>query len=110
MKVGPCLATPRAKSCNRSKGPSKGPSKGRVTRFRAASWVRGAICCAVMLAAFDIDRPAHAYLDPGTGSIILQLLLGGIAGIAMVGKLYWHRLTSFFRRKGDDGDAHRPQG
>ncbi|MGF1624162.1 MAG: hypothetical protein ACFCVH_04710 [Alphaproteobacteria bacterium] len=41
---------------------------------------------------------AYAYLDPGTGAMILQLLLGGVAGIALVGKLYWHRLTSIFRR------------
>jgi hypothetical protein len=34
---------------------------------------------------------AHAYLDAGTGSMILQLLLGGVAGAALVGKLYWHR-------------------
>lgn len=37
---------------------------------------------------------AHAYLDPGTGSIILQVLLGGIAGIALAGKLYWHKFLS----------------
>jgi len=36
--------------------------------------------------------PAYAYLDPGTGSMILQLLLGGVAGLALAGKLYWHRL------------------
>jgi hypothetical protein len=39
--------------------------------------------------------PAWAYLDPGTGSMILQLLLGGIAGAMVVGKLYWHRLREF---------------
>jgi hypothetical protein len=37
---------------------------------------------------------AHAYLDPGTGSIILQVLLGGIAGIALAIKLYWHKFLS----------------
>ena len=26
-------------------------------------------------------RAAHAYLDPGTGSMILQVLLGGVAGL-----------------------------
>jgi hypothetical protein len=36
--------------------------------------------------------PAHAYLDAGTGSMILQVLLGGVAGLVLVGKLYWHRL------------------
>jgi hypothetical protein len=40
-------------------------------------------------------KPAWAYLDPGTGSMILQLLLGGIAGGMVVGKLYWHRFRQF---------------
>lgn len=34
---------------------------------------------------------AHAYLDAGTGSMILQVLLGGIAGLLIAGKLYWHK-------------------
>ena len=37
---------------------------------------------------------AHAYLDPGTGSMVLQLLLGGVAGLVIVLKLYWHRILS----------------
>ena len=43
--------------------------------------------------------PAYAYLDPGTGSIILQALLGGIAGAAIAAKLYWSRIKSFFGGK-----------
>ncbi len=39
---------------------------------------------------------AQAYLDPGTGSIILQMLLGGVAGGLIIGKLYWERLRMFF--------------
>ena len=35
---------------------------------------------------------AFAYLDPGTGSAMLQGILGAVAAIAMVLKLYWHRL------------------
>ena len=38
--------------------------------------------------------PMLSYLDPGTGSMILQVLLGGVAGIALAGKLYWQRLRS----------------
>jgi hypothetical protein len=34
---------------------------------------------------------AFAYLDPGTGSAILQGILGALAAIAVVLKLYWHR-------------------
>ena len=40
--------------------------------------------------------PAYAYLDPGSGSYILQLLLGGVAGIAVLFKLYWNQFLAFF--------------
>ncbi len=40
--------------------------------------------------------PAYAYLDPGTGSIILQALLGGAAGALIAGRLYWSKIKSFF--------------
>lgn len=52
----------------------------------------------VFAAVSDPGRMAHAYLDPGTGSIILQMLLGGVAGVMVVAKLYWHQFTSLFRR------------
>ena len=49
---------------------------------------------------------AHAYLDPGTGSMILQIVLGGVAGLMVVGKLYWAKFTSFFSRDSDSaGEA-----
>ncbi len=35
-----------------------------------------------------------AYLDPGTGSILVQLLLGGVAGVLALGKLYWGRIRN----------------
>jgi hypothetical protein len=42
--------------------------------------------------------PAYAYLDPTTGSILLQGLLAGVAGVMVVGRLYWARVKAFFRR------------
>lgn len=44
--------------------------------------------------------PAHAYLDPGIGSMMLQLMLGGVAGAMVVGKLYLRRAQDFFRSFG----------
>jgi hypothetical protein len=41
---------------------------------------------------------AHAYLDPTTGSILLQGLLAGAAGLTVVLRLYWQRIKAFFRR------------
>jgi len=41
---------------------------------------------------------AYAYLDPGTGSIILQGLIGGIAGTLFAVRLYWGKLKSHYGR------------
>lgn len=38
--------------------------------------------------------PAHAYLDPGSGSMLLQLILGGVAGFVVLVKLYWQKLKA----------------
>ena len=43
-----------------------------------------------------MSRTAYAYLDPGTGSMIIQILLGGIAGAAVVLKLYWYKFKALF--------------
>jgi hypothetical protein len=38
-----------------------------------------------------------AYLDAGSGSMIVQLLLGGFAAVAVSIKLWWRRLLRFLR-------------
>jgi hypothetical protein len=44
-----------------------------------------------------------AYLDPGSGSMILQAVVGGLAAGAVMAKLYWRRLLVFLRiRKKDE--------
>jgi hypothetical protein len=37
------------------------------------------------------------YLDPGSGSMILQAVAGGTAAVAVTGKLFWRRLLRFLR-------------
>ena len=41
-------------------------------------------------------QPAHAYLDPGTGAMVLQLLLGGLAGMLLAVKLYFSKIKSLW--------------
>ena len=41
-----------------------------------------------------------AYLDAGTGSMLLQILVGGIAAVGVTAKLYWRRVKSVFSRGG----------
>lgn len=44
----------------------------------------------VLLGSFA--APAFAYLDPGTGSMLLQVILGGIAAVGVALKLFWHKI------------------
>ena len=46
-----------------------------------------------------------AYLDPGSGSMILQVIAGGMAAVAVTAKLYWNRLLKFLHIKKDEPDA-----
>mgnify|MGYP001812941351 CR=1 FL=1 len=52
------------------------------------------ICMAMPVTAF-------AYLDPGTGSMLLQVILGGIAAVGVALKLFWYRIIAFlgFKKK-----------
>jgi hypothetical protein len=42
------------------------------------------------------------YLDPGSGSLLLQALAGGVAGAVVMTKLYWRRARRFFRGGRDE--------
>lgn len=46
----------------------------------------------IILAVLAFERPTLAYLDPGSGSMMLQVLLGGVAAVGVILKLYWYRL------------------
>jgi len=35
---------------------------------------------------------AFAYLDPATGTIIIQVLIGALVGIGITLKIYWYKL------------------
>jgi hypothetical protein len=43
------------------------------------------------------EARTDAYLDPGSGSMLVQLLLGGVAGAAVIMKLGWERFRDMFR-------------
>lgn len=46
----------------------------------------------VVVVFVALSAPAYAYIDPGSGSMIVQGVLAAIAAIAMTAKLWWHRL------------------
>jgi hypothetical protein len=64
------------------------------------------------------DRPTSkenhpmklAYLDAASGSMIVQAIVAGVAGVAVFAKLFWRRLTSPFRRKPATTQARATHG
>ena len=53
-------------------------------------------CLAVSLALFP--NSADAYLDPGTGSFMMQILVGAVLGGMVAVGVFWRKLTAFLRR------------
>ena len=59
--------------------------------------------CAVVFALVLVHLfapAAHAYLDPGVGSVALQIILAGFAGLAVILRLLWRRILAVFGFKG----------
>jgi hypothetical protein len=87
-------------------------NNGREVRPAGASrMLRIALAVAALV---GFSTPAHAYIDPGTGGMLLQLLLGGVAGALVIAKLYWFRIKEGFQsifgggtksEKSGDGDS-----
>ena len=46
---------------------------------------------------------AYAYIDPGSGSLIFQAIIGALIGVGIAVRIYWekvkYKLTSIFQRK-----------
>ena len=59
----------------------------------------------VSIGLLAVEAPVLAYLDAGTGSMLLQILLGGFAALGVVARLYWHRVNALFRRRNASGDG-----
>ena len=57
---------------------------------------------------FMAEAQTDAYLDPGSGSMLVQLLLGGIAGAAVIMKLGWERFKDMFRSSSAKGRETKP--
>ena len=57
--------------------------------------------CAVSL-LFAPASVSAQYLDPGAGSIMIQVVIAAIVGVSAFAKLYWSRITAFFSKKKTD--------
>jgi hypothetical protein len=58
----------------------------------------GLLAILALLLSPVLLRPAYGYLDPGTGSYIIQLLIGGLLGGLFAVGLFWKRVLAFVKR------------
>jgi len=55
----------------------------------------------------DAAVPIFAYIDPSAGGMLMQLLLGGTAGVLVIGRLLWSRIRRLLGRP-DPPDGSAP--
>jgi hypothetical protein len=52
-----------------------------------------------MLLPEALSGPVLAYVDPASGSLIFQALIGGAMAVGLTAKIYWRRIRRFFTRR-----------
>lgn len=65
--------------------------------------------CAAALVLVMLAPPAWAYLDPGTGSMIISAIVGLFATVGLALKTYWYKIKAFFRKDGNEQPAGEDQ-
>jgi hypothetical protein len=64
----------------------------------------------LLLTLLLLPSIADAYLDPGTGSYVVQLLIGSLLGGLFALGMFWRRVVAFFKRlfrRGNSDDGSR---
>jgi len=64
-------------------------------------------CLPLLFLLFFLQTPAYAYIDPGTGSFLVQWLIALFVSGFFVLKLYWQRFKNFFRKEGAKKSAKK---
>ena len=61
----------------------------------------------VLITSLSWATDAHAYFDPGTGRMLIQLLMASVLGFIFTLKIYWRKFKSiiknYFGKKINDG-------
>lgn len=63
-----------------------------------------------LLACLVFPSSAFAYLDPGSSSLLLQLLFSGVTGILIICKMYWKNFKILLGRSSKRSVSDRSAG
>ncbi|MFW2404066.1 MAG: hypothetical protein ACN4GT_04800 [Gammaproteobacteria bacterium] len=71
---------------------------GYCRKPRSRAGASRAALVALALTLLIVSTPAWAYLDPGTGSMIISAIVGLFATVGLAVKTYWYKIKAMFRR------------
>ncbi len=74
-------------------------SKPSRTRHTVLQWVAGML---------GLGALSTAYIDPGSGSFIIQVLVASVLGGALLIRTFWSQISGLFRRKPSSPDEPKP--
>ena len=75
-----------------------GKKKGLRRQARDKYWSSKITIFFVVWAIFVFPETSHAYLDPGTGSFVFQMIIAGVVGGLFAIKTFWRKIVSFFKK------------
>ena len=52
----------------------------------------------IMLVLLSAPVKVYAYLDPGNGSYVLQIMIASLLGVGVAVKSYWTKIKDFFNK------------
>jgi hypothetical protein len=64
-----------------------------------------ALFVTTFLLVSHMSGTVHAYLDPATGSMAIQLILGAFVAAIATARLYWDRLRTLVRKRSATPEA-----
>lgn len=63
-----------------------------------------------LLCVLLLERPAEAYIDPGSGSLLYQALLAGLLGLGFTARRASASILNFVRSRFGLGGSHHGPG
>ena len=75
-----------------------GESRGEVLKLRQVGERLQTVLLVVAFLIVVTTREAHAYIDLGSGSFFIQVLLGTFFASLFTIKVFWRRLTGYMSR------------
>ena len=101
-QTSPLPWSPDSGTAGMPDGISADPSGAR--RLRGPSFRPRLVWCALLGFCWLLfPPPTYAYIDPGTGSYLVQVVIAGLLGVLVSLKFYWARIKSFLRERSPFG-------